>query len=62
MLLLSANMRLLTCIMKNTEKQELRETFNIMRIYFVKNSTEASFWFQLKLIWSENDDWQNRSV
>ena len=43
MLSLSANMRLLTCIVKNTKRQELRETFNIMRFYFVKNSTEASF-------------------
>ncbi len=33
--------------------KEYRETraqkFNIMRFYFVKNSTEASFWFQLEL-------------
>ena len=49
MLLLSANTRLLTCIVKNTERQGLRETFNIMRFYFVKNSIEASFWFQLRL-------------
>ena len=41
------------CKTTHTHCEEYRETraqkFNIMKFYFVKNSTEASFWFQLEL-------------